>query len=42
MHNPKLPNIRTVLLPTVNTPKPKYSSWVCDSKAMPVSGLQGT
>ena len=26
----------------LNTLKPKYNSWVCDSKAMPVSGLRGT
>ena len=26
----------------VNTPKPKYNSWVHDSKATPVSGSQGT
>ena len=34
--------LRWLKLHVLNTLKPKYNSWACDSKAMPVSGLQGT
>ena len=33
--------LRWLKLHGLNTPKPKYNSWVCNSKAMPVSGLRG-